>query len=278
MVRPRAAKETWREASRIDSLLQLLSAGNAKRHSMLILINLDSAHDRRQFMTAQLASAGIDFTRVGVDMRTQSRKFIFDWAEAHFPQFKFDQGILSGAEIGCWLSHLSAWRMVLATDRIQTCVVIEDDIRLRADFKDATAALKANLDYDVIYLGTSSRNISQRRRMQIGRFWVHEPVGVVYNTWGYSIARQFIERLFEAGKSGIAVPIDHFLGGTARGAGPRIAVLVPAVLQEDPVLGRSSQIGPHTRRLDRWQPVERARRRLLSSRIGTIYYSLYRFL
>ena len=244
---------------------------------MLILINLDSAHDRRQFMTAQLASAGIDFTRVGVDMRTQSREFTLAWAEAHFPQFKFDQTALSGAEIGCWLSHLSAWRQVLATDCVQSCIVIEDDVRLQADFKDAAAALKTDWNYDVIYLGTSSRNISQRRRMQIGRFWVHEPVGGVYNTWGYCIARKFIERLFEAGKSDIAVPIDHFLGGTVRGTGPRISVLVPAVLEEDPVLGRSSQIGPHTMRLDRWQPVERARRRLLSSQIGKLYYSLYRF-
>jgi GR25 family glycosyltransferase involved in LPS biosynthesis len=245
---------------------------------MLILINLDSAHDRRNFMTSQLASVGIDFTRVGVDMRNQSRKFIFDWVKAHFPQFTFDLRALSGAEIGCWLSHLSAWRQVLAMDRIQTCIVIEDDARLRADFADAAAALNVDLDYDVIYLGTSSRNLSQRRRMQIGRFWVHEPVGVVYNTWGYSIARKYIERLFDAGKSNITVPIDHFLGGTAREAGPRISVLVPAVLEEDPVLGRSSQIGPHTRRLDRWQPVETARRRLVSSHIGNLYYSLYRFL
>jgi len=55
-------------------------------------------------------------------------------------------------------------------------------------------------------------------------------------------------------------------------------VLVPAVVEEDPVLGATSQIGPHTMRLDRWRPVERARRRLLSSRIGRFYYSLYRFL
>jgi glycosyl transferase family 25 len=245
---------------------------------MLILINLDSARDRRNFMASQLFSIGAAFTRVGVDMRIQSRKFIADWVEAHFPQFTFDQHMLSGAEIGCWLSHLSAWRQALETSNIQKCVVLEDDVRLSADFTDAVAALKSDLNYDVIYLGTSSRNLSQRRRTQLGWFWVHEPVGVVYNTWGYSITRKYIQRLFEEGKMSIAVPIDHFLGGIARGAGPRIAVLVPAVLEEDPVLGRSSQIGPHTRRLDRWQPVERARRRLLSSHISKLYYCLYKFL
>jgi len=189
-----------------------------------------------------------------------------------------DQRVLSGAEIGCWLSHLSAWRQVLATDEVQNCVVIEDDVRLHADVVDAVAALRSTPIYDVVYLGTSSRNLSQRRRTRIGRFWVHEPVGAVYNTWGYSITRNYIERLFAAGTTRIAFPIDHFLGGVIRGAGPRISVLVPAVLEEDPVLGKSSQIGPLTRRIDRWQPVERARRRLLSSGIGKLYYSLYRFL
>jgi hypothetical protein len=229
-------------------------------------------------MVSQLSSIGAAFTRVGVDMRKQSRQFIADWVGANFPQFTFDQHLLSGAEIGCWLSHLSAWRQALAAASIQKCIVLEDDVRLSEDFTDAVAALEFDPDYDVIYLGTSSRNLSQRRRTQLGRFWVHEPLGVVYNTWGYSITRKYIQRLFEEGRTSIAVPIDHFLGGMARGAGPRISVLLPVVVEEDPVLGRSSQIGPHTRRLDRWQPVERARRRLLSSNIGKLYYSLYRFL
>jgi len=245
---------------------------------MLVLINLDSAPERRSFMASQLASAGIDYTRVGVDMRRQSKQYIVDWVEEYFPRITFDQRSLSGAEIGCWLSHLTAWRQVLATEEVRTCVVIEDDVCLHADFADAVAALQSAPAYDVVYLGTSSRNLSQRRRTRIGRFWVHEPVGAVYNTWGYSITRNYIERLFAAGNTRIAVPIDHFLGGVVRGAGPHISVLVPAVLEEDPVLGTSSQIGPHTRRIDRWQPVERARRRLLSSRIGNLYYSLYRFL
>jgi len=55
-------------------------------------------------------------------------------------------------------------------------------------------------------------------------------------------------------------------------------VVQPAALWEDPRLGRLSQIEPHTFRPDRWRIVEDMRRRFLGSRIGELYYSVYRLL
>jgi hypothetical protein len=55
-------------------------------------------------------------------------------------------------------------------------------------------------------------------------------------------------------------------------------VLQPAVIEEDPWSGARSQIEPTTFRLDRVALVESARRRLLASRAGDLYYKLYRFL
>ncbi len=74
------------------------------------------------------------------------------------------------------------------------------------------------------------------------------------------------------------MPIDHFLGGRGGRDRPRIGVLQPAVVVEDPVLGSASQIAPHTRRLDRSRLIESARRRLLASSVSQLYYSLYRYL
>ena len=245
---------------------------------LLILINLDSAFERRELMARQLDAIGVAWERIGIDMRTRSAAEIAAWVDAHFPKFSFDLNSLSGAEVGCWLSHLSAWYRLLEDDHAHTCIVIEDDLVLAPDFANAIAALESQAAFDVVYLGTSSKNLSARRRTGIGRFWAHESVGAVYNTWGYVVTRAYIEYLFRGAPIRLGMPVDHFLGGAAAAARPRIAVLQPAVVDEHPVLGAASQIGPHTNRLDRWRLLEAARRRLLSSRVGALYYSLYRFM
>jgi glycosyl transferase, family 25 len=245
---------------------------------LLILVNLDSAIERRDLMTLQLDALGVAFERLGIDMRARSDGEITAWVEAHFPNFSFDLASLSGAEVGCWLSHLSAWKRLLEDGHAESCIVIEDDLTLAADFPDAIAALEAQSAFDFVFLGTSSKNLSARRRTRIGRFWAHAPVGAIYNTWGYVVTRAYVRRLFRDAPVRLNIPIDHFVGGTAAAAGPRIAVLRPAVVDEHPIVGTESQIGPYTKRLDRWRLVEMARRRLLSSRVSALYYALYRFL
>jgi len=246
------------------------------RTRMLVLINLDSAIERRAAMSRQLQRLGLDFHRVGVDLRAVRAGDAPARIAALFPQYSFDRERLSMAEIGCWLSHLSAWRALLDSGQ-SSCTVIEDDLRLLPDFARAHAALAQRDDFDVVYLGTSSRNVSQRRRRDVNGLWVHEPVGVIFNTWGYNLRREYAQRFFDAGPRLLRLPIDHYLGGKARAARPRIGVVQPTVLVEDPVLGPASQIAPYTRRLDRWKPVEVLRRRLLASPVSDAYYALYRY-
>jgi hypothetical protein len=103
-------------------------------------------------------------------------------------------------------------------------------------------------------------------------------VGVIFNTWGYSVTRSYAERFCAAAPRSIKLPIDHFWGGRGGRASPRIGVLQPHMVAEDPVLGAASQIGPYTRRLDRSALFENLRRRLLSSALSQYYYALYRYL
>jgi GR25 family glycosyltransferase involved in LPS biosynthesis len=245
---------------------------------MLVLINLDSAIERRDRMLRQLCDAGANFESVGIDFRRSGHDAIRRWVDRHLPGHRFNLAVLSGAEVGCWASHLTAWRRCLEQSRDAACTVVEDDLILAGGFVPAIAALELQRAYDLVYLGTSSRNLSNRRKIRIGQFWMHEPVGVVYNTWGYTITRAYIERFFAANSQIIDIPIDHFLGGRARVAKPRTAVLRPAVVREDAVSGRQSQIEPHTRRFDRWRLVENLRRELLSSRLSDWYYRIYRLL
>jgi glycosyl transferase family 25 len=245
---------------------------------MIVLINLESADVRRQHMTSQLTALGVPFERVGIDLRSCDRSHILRCAGTVAPDVVFDMTRLSGAEVGCWLSHMSAWRRLFANPACVAGTVVEDDVVLGKDFAEAVAALEAHESFDLVLLGTSSRNVSRRKHIEVARFRVHEPVGAVYNTWGYVIRRSYVEKLLSNPRLVLDVPIDHVLGGRRALLKPVLGVVQPAVVREDPELGVRSQIEPHTRRIDRWQVVERARRRILASRFSEIYYSIYRLL
>jgi len=259
---------------------------------MLVLINLDSAVERRHAMTRQLKDCSLAFDRVGVDLRCLRSTEVEREIQSRFSHLRFDRKVLSSPEIGCWLSHLTAWQALVAQTRDSTCTVIEDDLTLLPGFanavnvlsgparEDPAACAQAASPFDVVYFGTSSRNVSQRRRMDVNGLSVHKPLGFILNTWGYSITRAYAQRFFAgASRRAIRLPIDHFLGGRGGRLRPRIGVLQPAVLLEDPVLGMDSQIAPYTYRFDRSPIFEGARRRLLASNLSDLYYSLiYRYL
>ena len=57
---------------------------------MLVLINLDSAAERRRHMAAQLARAAAPFERVGFDGRTRPEHEIDAWCRERFGNLAFD--------------------------------------------------------------------------------------------------------------------------------------------------------------------------------------------
>jgi glycosyl transferase, family 25 len=237
---------------------------------MLILINLESAHGRRAAMEAQLRSAGLAAQRVGIDLRGVARADARDMARRAFPAFRFG-GLLSGPEIGCWLSHLTAWQRAIEA-RVPACTVIEDDVVLQPHFAEAHRQLTCDTAHDVIYLGTSSRNISMRRPEVFGPFRLHRPIGGILNTWGYVLRTEFAARFLAAGGA-VTRPIDHVLGGGSRRCPTDVAVLLPPAVRENAIVASESQIAPFTGRPDRAVLVEGLRRRFLASRLGDAYYA-----
>ena len=237
---------------------------------MLVLINLDRAVARRASMEAQLKAAGLAAERVGIDLRGVARARAREMARLAFPAFRFG-GLLSGPEIGCWLSHLTAWHRAVDA-RAPACTVIEDDLVLQPHFAEAHRWLTRAALHDIAYLGTSSRNISMRRPEACGPFHLHRPIGGILNTWGYVVRTEFAARVLAAGGP-VTRPIDHVIGGGSRRCRPDIAVLLPHAVSENVMVASASQIAPFTGRPDRAVIVEELRRKFLSSRLGDAYYA-----
>lgn len=246
---------------------------------MLFLINLDAAHARRAAMQAQLAQIGLSYQRIGIDFRHADRATVDAWFMQRFPGITFARRSLSGAEIGCWASHLCAWQALASSAEATACTVLEDDLVLDASLPAAIATLMGEPALDLVMLGTSSRNVSTRRYASVGPLRLHRPLGTIYNTWGYVVSRAWVCRFFAAAPWRIDRPIDHYTGGSRAGVvKPVIAVLRPAVVRENEMLGAQSQIEPTTYRIDRARIVESARRRIIASRVSAFYYKLYRYL
>ena len=131
---------------------------SSRDSSMVVLINLESAQLRRAAMTKRLAEQRLRHQRVGVDMRHLSRDEVTAWCASAFPTLAFDLDVLSCAEVGCWASHLIAWRRLVEQSTKHFCTVLEDDVVLRPAFAAAIATLSQRPHpFDLVYLGTSSR-------------------------------------------------------------------------------------------------------------------------
>lgn len=90
------------------------------------VINLARSADRRVHITAELAKTGIDYEIItGVDGRA------LDMRDASIVDPAF-VGVFPQPQAGCALSHLSAYRKIIA-DGLDAGLVLEDDVTLPAD-------------------------------------------------------------------------------------------------------------------------------------------------
>lgn len=118
------------------------------------VINLDSAKGRWEHMKSQLAALDVPYVRIEAVL---GRDLTFP--DSGFNEKKFQ--ILTGkqknpAEIGCYMSHLKAFREFLKTAS-EWALILEDDVTLPSDINDLLSrAMKHRHAFDVLRL-TSSR-------------------------------------------------------------------------------------------------------------------------
>lgn len=121
------------------------------------LISLEKDLSRRELFFSQPDTA--DF-HIFTAINTMSA----DWDELNkrFNIDKFEQQYgrkTTKGEIGCTLSHLSVYQLIVQDDSIQHndyCLVCEDDVLFATDFqKNLDALLSQNLNTDIVLVGQS---------------------------------------------------------------------------------------------------------------------------
>ena len=113
------------------------------------VINLDSARDRMNFMTEQLDSQNIRFTRFpAVDGRTMTP------SETRKVTTRACGMTCTASMVGCGMSHRAVWRDMLHQG-MEAALVLEDDAVLCPNFQGRLAEAMAVVpaDFDILVLG-----------------------------------------------------------------------------------------------------------------------------
>lgn len=174
----------------------------------VVLINLDRSVQRRQAMEARLEHIGLAYTRLpAVDGSAQWGEIL---SQVDIEAFERNVGrdILRG-EVGCYLSHLKAWRQLLESQD-ETLLVLEDDVVFGEDFVGALELALAHRDaWDLLKLNKirAQQPVCQRK---LGRYSLNAYIGTATGMGAYLIQRHAVQHLLPA-MLPIRRPIDHQL-------------------------------------------------------------------
>ena len=153
---------------------------------MVLLINLDRSVRRRELMEQRLSDLGLAFTRFpAIDGAAE-------WAtlqdSVDIPAFQRNVGrdVLKG-EIGCYHSHLHAWKRFL-TSEDETLLVLEDDVVFGPDFLDAIRVALENKDkWDILNLN-KIRAKQPVRQAKLERYALNAYLGPLTGMGAYLIS------------------------------------------------------------------------------------------
>ncbi|XP_061743995.1 procollagen galactosyltransferase 2 [Nerophis ophidion] len=183
----------------------------------VFLINLKRRLDRRSRMLKTMTSLGLHTTLIdAVDGKALNTSQLQALGIEMMPDYKdpYSGRVLTRGEIGCFLSHHSIWRQVVERG-LQKVLVLEDDVRFEPRFKRRLQAImddvdKAQLDWDLIYVGRKRMQVQQPERSVDG---VNNLVVADYSYWtlGYVLSLQGARKLLAADPFSKMLPVDEYL-------------------------------------------------------------------
>lgn len=161
------------------------------------VINLADNTARMDNARAQLEAQGIAFTRVeavwGADLTPEQVAEVYD-EKANRRRAKQD---LVAGELGCYLSHIKAWRQIVASDA-PGGFVLEDDFKVESDLADVLRALSSaetpSWDVAKLFCLNPEPNLISRDPLTSG-YSIGTPYRVPSTTLGYGITRASAEAL-----------------------------------------------------------------------------------
>uniref|UniRef100_A0A8C3G967 procollagen galactosyltransferase n=1 Tax=Cyclopterus lumpus TaxID=8103 RepID=A0A8C3G967_CYCLU len=183
----------------------------------VFMINLQRRTDRRERMMSALDKQGITCKVIAaVDGKATNISEIHTMGIHMLPGYNdpYHGRPLTKGELGCFLSHYNIWKEIVER-RLETSLVIEDDLRFEIFFKRRLKNLMMEvedegLDWDLIYIG--------RKRMQVDHPEkavpnIHNLVEADYSYWtlGYMMSLQGAEKLLKAEPLKRILPVDEFL-------------------------------------------------------------------
>lgn len=192
------------------------------------IINLDANAERMAAVDQQLSAAGIGYTRVDAVNGWELTEA--EIAEVYDPRAnaKSARAPLVPSEIGCYLSHIRAWKAIMAGDA-PIAAVLEDDFRITGDLGGILKALEATSGWDLVKLFTLQPDKAGPKVADLmADVTLTRPRRVPTCTLGYVITRDGARRLYETALP-IVRPVDEdhkFLWEH----GLRIALVSPAPL------------------------------------------------
>lgn len=213
------------------------------------VISLERAQQRREHITRHLGRLQMEFEFFdAVDGRAlgeEQVRAVYDEEAAR----KTFWGPLNRGEIGCALSHIGVWRIIVE-QQLSHALVLEDDAVLDAATPDILEALPGLMQPDdVVVLVKTNRNTFFFRQAPLpaGRrlVYVNQPL---YTATGYVLGPGAASRLIDRALP-LRAPIDFWYHDVGfRGTTP-IRAVVPELVSQltDPLI--PSQIGGRERHL-----------------------------
>ncbi|MCB1342342.1 MAG: glycosyltransferase family 25 protein [Pseudooceanicola sp.] len=235
------------------------------------VINLAANTARMENSARELSRLGIAFERLdavnGWAMDEGAVAAVYDAGE-NARRGKYP---LVRPEIGCYLSHVEAWRRI-AEGEAEGGFVFEDDIRAEDTLGEAMALLSGDegRDWDMVKLFTFDTDPQVVRERSLGRFRLATTYRVPTCLNGYGLTRDAAAHL-AARAIPFFRPVDEdqkFLWET----GLRVATLLPPQVRVGDQQAATGTIGTERRRAGARQGLARLRQALH----GALYQWRYR--
>lgn len=231
------------------------------------VINLADNPGRMRRCADQLDAQGIGFVRVdGVNGWTMSDD---DIARVYDPKLNHRRAKhpLVRPEIGCYLSHIRAWRAI-AEGEAGGGFIFEDDFEARDTLAPALSALSRDRGWDMVKLFSFDPDAPLRQARSLGGFTIGIPYRVPTCLIGYGLTRDAAARLLRDATP-IVRPVDEdqkFFWET----GLRVALISPPPIEVGNQQAETGTIG-QSRRND--APLA-ARRGKVAQALHGLWYQL----